>query len=63
MPDFTMCRNEDCPVKNKCYRVTAKPDDMAQSYQVFYPFTDEQGYFVDCDFFKPLPKKNIIPGN
>jgi hypothetical protein len=32
MPDITMCKGRDCPLKNNCYRYTATPDELAQSY-------------------------------
>ena len=31
MPDITMCSGEKCPLKQICYRYTAKPSDY-QSY-------------------------------
>jgi hypothetical protein len=34
MPDISMCKNEDCPVKNNCYRFLAKPSFL-QSYGLF----------------------------
>ena len=32
MVDITMCRDEDCPMKDKCFRYTAIPDVLRQSY-------------------------------
>lgn len=38
MPDITMCLNgKDCPKHEECYRYMAKPDDLYQSYAMFYP--------------------------
>ena len=37
MPDITMCTNEECPMKHKCYRYTAKPSEYSQSYGIFKP--------------------------
>jgi len=34
MADITMCQNEDCPSKEKCFRYTALPSKH-QSYAVF----------------------------
>jgi len=34
MPDITMCQNEECPSKEKCFRYTA-PASKYQSYTVF----------------------------
>lgn len=31
MADLTMCRGGECPLKNRCYRFTASPDEY-QSY-------------------------------
>jgi hypothetical protein len=44
-PDISMCANEECPLKEKCYRYTAKPE-MMQSYGDFKP--DENG---ECEYF------------
>lgn len=42
MPDITMCngeRGEDtCPIRDKCYRFTASPDPLWQSYFQVAPF-------------------------
>jgi len=32
MPDITMCKNTVCTLKDKCYRFTAKPNKLRQSY-------------------------------
>lgn len=55
MPDFTICKNKDCPIQDSCHRYLAEPDTY-QAFDTFYPVIDEQGNFVDCDFFKPLPE-------
>jgi hypothetical protein len=39
MADVTMCKNEDCKMKNNCYRYIATPDKHSQSY-LFDPKTD-----------------------
>ena len=31
MPDITMCKSKLCPIRKKCYRFKAKPDEL-QSY-------------------------------
>ncbi len=36
MPDITMCSGEKCPLKQICYRYTAKPSEP-QSYFVKAP--------------------------
>lgn len=57
MPDITMCTGKGCPMKNKCYRFTAKPGE----YQSF--FTSPPIEKSECDYFwaaaVPLkPKKS-----
>jgi len=32
MPDISMCSGQDCPLKETCYRFTAKPNELRQSY-------------------------------
>lgn len=63
MPDFSICKNKECPIQDSCHRYLAEPDKKYQSYSTFYPEIDEQGNFIDCDYFKPLPefehKKNF----
>ena len=46
MPDISMCANEECPLKEKCYRYTSEPDKYLQSYGDFKP--DENG---ECEYF------------
>ena len=48
MPDITMCFSEDCPMRNKCYRATAKPNPIYQSYADFYTYScNEENGFED----------------
>ena len=53
MPDITLCRNHKCEAKYKCYRFTAIPDDIAQSY-----FAGEVGKDENCEYFM-ADKKDI----
>jgi len=46
MPDVSMCMNEECPLKEKCYRFTATPNERIQSYGMFEP--DKEG---KCDYY------------
>jgi hypothetical protein len=41
MPDISMCKGEDCPIKNKCYRFTATPSQHWQSYFTESPYQKE----------------------
>lgn len=47
MPDISMCKNEKCPLRQDCYRFTAKPNEH-QSYAEF----DE----ANCEYFIPINK-------
>lgn len=51
MSDITMCRNNDCKIKDKCYRYTAPVDKYWQSVFMDNPtetpcpnFWDNTGY-------------------
>lgn len=46
MPDITKCEGTDCPVKEKCYRFTARDSEFRQSYFVTPPYKDGK-----CDHF------------
>lgn len=50
MPDITMCMKQDCPRRNACYRVTAKPDRW-QAYAVFGECNEDNDYewFMDAE--------------
>ena len=44
MPDIAMCKNNDCPIKEDCYRYTAIADEYWQAYAEFE-------YKDGCDYF------------
>ena len=46
MPDITKCEGTDCPVKEKCYRFTARDSEFRQAYFVTPPYKDGK-----CDHF------------
>ncbi len=52
MPDISMCEGGECPLRNKCYRYRAEPDDMLQSYYTMPPYEGNS-----CDRFWPMEKK------
>jgi hypothetical protein len=54
MPDISMCKNESCSIKEKCYRFMATPDPMWQSYSIFRQNSDQT-----CDFFLTI-KPNLF---
>lgn len=45
MPDITMCSNNKCPIRDKCYRYLAKPSER-QAYRKI-----ELDLDVYCDYF------------
>lgn len=46
MADISKCRGTGCPLKEKCYRFTAKADDFWQSYFATEPIEDDE-----CEYF------------
>lgn len=48
-----MCKGTDCPLKENCYRFTAKSNDVYQSYFVDTPIKDGK-----CDMFWDNLKKS-----
>ena len=53
MPDITMCLNAACPYREQCYRYTATPDPIRQSYAAF-EFNNPAIGSNCCDYFEPL---------
>ena len=54
MPDITMCEGKDCPLKETCYRYTAKPSEFRQSYFINSPYDKEKG---ECDHHMKIWQK------
>ena len=52
MPDIAMCKNTTCPSSKYCYRFTATPSELRQSYGNFTLEEDE----VSCSHFYPNGK-------
>jgi hypothetical protein len=48
MPDITLCSGLNCPLKDTCYRYTAKADEYWQSYFEVPPYDDE------CEYYWPF---------
>jgi len=44
MPDISMCANEDCTLKENCYRFQAEASD----YQTYSGFEQIDG---ECDYY------------
>ncbi|MFA6711112.1 MAG: hypothetical protein WCS33_00115 [Candidatus Caldatribacteriota bacterium] len=51
--DITKCANEECKIKNSCFRYTCKPDSHWQSYAIFNTELNDI-----CDFF--IDNKNVV---
>ena len=54
MPDITMCKGDGCPMKETCYRFTAKPSDLRQSYFMNAPIKEDN----TCEYYWPNEKQN-----
>lgn len=53
MPDITMCSGDNCPLKEKCYRYTANPNDLRQSYFMESPYkNDGCEHFLDVSEYR-----------
>ena len=46
MADITMCSGEKCPLKQMCYRHTAKPNEFRQAYFMEPPVSEGE-----CEHF------------
>ena len=46
MPDITMCKGGDCPLKETCFRYNCIPDELHQAYFVTPPFKKDK-----CEYF------------
>ena len=55
MPDITMCKDIDCPIKDKCYRFTATPSEFRQSYFIDSPI-NKNG---ECEYFVNIKKDKL----
>lgn len=48
MSDITLCLDEDCPSKEKCYRFLGEKDPVHQSYIDFKKMREDRN---ECDYF------------
>lgn len=55
MPDITMCNNEKCELRTKCYRFLATPNQYYQSYFLW----KENTPVYDCRHFWPVEGVSI----
>ena len=58
MADITKCKGTNCPIKQNCYRYTAKEDELYQAYFVDPPFTMDDEKF-DCEMYWGTTAKSI----
>ena len=47
MPDISMCANNLCPHRMKCYRYRAIPTPGRQSYGYFHPTKEGCEHFIE----------------
>ena len=47
--DITLCKGLDCPLKETCFRYTAKSDSLYQSYLINTPIDKEN---EKCDYYE-----------
>ena len=59
MPDISMCRDHECPLKDSCYRFTAKPDPHWQSYFKGSPRGTAFGV-DDCSHYWPKEPRDDL---
>ena len=58
MADITMCKGLECPVKEKCFRFTAKANEYRQSYFVGIPTVEIVDGIEKCLYFLPNDPEN-----
>ena len=52
MPDIALCTRQVCPLKEKCYRHEATPEEY-QTYAMF-----EYDYNINtCEYFMPIKEE------
>ncbi len=55
MADIMMCKDEECPKKDTCYRYTAKVNPDRQAYFLTSPKRKKMGGW-DCDYYWKVSK-------
>jgi len=59
--DITICKGNNCPIKDKCHRHTAKAEPQYQSYFVNPPFKiNEETNTFHCDMFWGEQQESIM---
>lgn len=57
MADITMCKSQDCPLRDTCYRYKAKASEYLQAYFTEPPYNKETG---ECPTYWGTPQQNIM---
>ncbi len=60
MPDITLCRGDNCQMKNTCHRYLAKPFEFRQSYFMKPPIEIVEGE-AKCKYYWEVNKKEKSP--
>lgn len=67
MPDISLCKNNQCPSKTKCFRYMAEPKQYKQSYAYFtLDMNDKCSSYIDASkypHFKMRSKHENIHSN
>lgn len=58
MPDITMCEGGDCPYRLRCYRFTAKPSGLMQSWFMEPPYKSDE---KSCDYYWEAYEESVVP--
>ena len=53
MPDISMCLNNECASRERCYRFKAKPSEYQQAYTEFKPLPGRDR----CESFMEIHRK------
>lgn len=54
MPDISKCEGTNCPLKETCYRFTAKSSEYRQAYFMEVPYNHEES---KCNHYWPNNEK------
>lgn len=54
MPDISMCLSDNCPMRDSCYRVQAKPSQYQSWCDFKYTCNKDSGF---CEYIKIINEK------
>lgn len=57
--DITKCKGETCPLKDRCYRYTAKACEYYQSYFIKEPYKIKNNKFK-CDYLWTDDNQSVL---